>query len=107
MNDEPKGLISRESEETMEYEFQKQKEQEIIKMWLEDHDLIIASEPINIDMNKCTWDLEYRITNIPDPGAGIFQYQYSPVFKNKAEAYQWCKAIMELCGKWKEYEKFI
>ena len=26
MNDEPKGLISRESEEAMEYEFQHQKE---------------------------------------------------------------------------------
>ncbi|RLF46596.1 MAG: hypothetical protein DRN17_00100 [Thermoplasmata archaeon] len=32
MNDEPKGLISRESEEAMEYEFQKQKEQEIERL---------------------------------------------------------------------------
>jgi len=105
MNDEPKGLISRESEEAMEYEFQKQKEQEIVKMWLEDHDLIISSEPINIDINKCTWDLEYRITNIPDPSVGIFQYDYSPSFRTEAEAYQWCKAIMELCDVWKEYEQ--
>ncbi|MHA1280639.1 MAG: hypothetical protein ACTSQ8_26070 [Candidatus Helarchaeota archaeon] len=101
MNDEPKGFISCESEEAMEREFQKQKDQEIVKMWMEDNDLIISYD---MDSNG---NMVCFISNIAEPSVGIFQYQYSPVFKNKAEAYQWCKAIMELCGKWKEYEKFI
>ena len=101
MNDEPKGLISRESEEAMEREFQKQKDQEIVKMWLEDHDLIIASEPI-LNNPKI---LLYAVTNIPDPSVGIFQYDYSPSFRTEAEAYQWCKTIMELCDIWKKYEQ--
>jgi len=75
------------------------KEQEIVKMWMEDNDLTISYD---IDSNENT---VYFISNIAEPSVGIFQYQYSPVFENKAEAYQWCRAIMELCDVWKEYEK--
>ena len=99
IDDEPKGLISRADEEAMEYEFQKQKEQEIVKMWMEDNDLTISWD-LDINENKV-----YFISDIADPSVGIFQYDYSPSFRTETEAYRWCKAIMELCDVWKKYEQ--
>lgn len=83
------------------------KDKAIIEAWLKDNDLIIASEPEGdiFRGDEIENNLMYTVTNIPDPNVGIFQYAYSPSFRTEEEAYDWCKAIMELCGKWKEYEQ--